>query len=246
MPKRKRATQGDPKRAVAYLRVSTDADRQELGAEAQRQAIEQWATREGVSVVAWVVEEVSGSASLDRRPLLLEAVAACGVHGAGVLAVQRLDRFSRDPLTAALAQQELARQGASLGVVEGGGGGDDPTSELVRGILLSVAKFERAMIRARIKAALSVKKRRGERTGSAPFGCRVSADGKTLEPCEAEAPIVARIVRLRFEGCSERDIVEALRTEGVVSPRSKRALGQVQVHRLLARHTPASASTVAA
>lgn len=38
---------GDPKRAVAYLRVSTDEQR--LGPEAQRAAIAAWGAREGVT-----------------------------------------------------------------------------------------------------------------------------------------------------------------------------------------------------
>ena len=42
---------GNPLSAVAYLRVSTDE--QKLGPEAQRAAIQSWANREGVSVVAW-------------------------------------------------------------------------------------------------------------------------------------------------------------------------------------------------
>lgn len=44
MPK---PTKGDPKIAVAYLRVSTDTDRQALGAQAQRDAIERWAADSG-------------------------------------------------------------------------------------------------------------------------------------------------------------------------------------------------------
>jgi len=57
----------DSHTAVAYLRVSTD--RQELGPEAQRAAIEAWATREGVTVAAWHVEAgVSGAAPIADRP----------------------------------------------------------------------------------------------------------------------------------------------------------------------------------
>ena len=45
-----RTRPGNPKRAVAYLRVSTDEQR--LGPEAQRAAIAAWAVREGITVVA--------------------------------------------------------------------------------------------------------------------------------------------------------------------------------------------------
>ena len=228
----------DPKVVIAYLRVSTTAERQELGASAQRHAISQWAEREGATVAAWYTEEVSGGAALDKRLVLLEAIAAVREHCAARLVVQRLDRFSRDPMSAALAEAELRRHGATLAVAEGAGDGEDPSAQLVRGILLSVARFEKAMIAARIRAALGVKKRRGEIVGEAPFGSRVGADGKTLEECPTEQAIVLRIVALsETYGRSEREIVALLKAEGLRSPRSGAGwLGQSQVHRVLARH----------
>ncbi len=161
--------------AVAYVRVSTDTDRQALGTEAQRVAIRQWVERAGITIAAWYVEEVSGGASLDKRPVLLEAIATVATLGAGSLVVQRLDRFSRDPLTAALAEAELQRHGATLAVADGAGNGEDSTASLICSILFAVSRFEKEMIRARIKAALAVKRSRGERLGGAlPLSAFVS------------------------------------------------------------------------
>lgn len=212
----KRIRVGNPATCIAYLRVSTDADRQALGVEAQRQAILSWAKQENVEVLEWFTEEVSGGASLDKRPVLLNALAAVAARGAGRLVVQRLDRFSREPLTAALAELELRRHGAVLACADGNGSGSDPTAELVRGILLSVARFEKAMIAARIKAALAVKKSRGELTGSAPYGMRRGADGKTLERDDREAAAVAQIRALRASGLSFRAVLATAAENGVV------------------------------
>src|SRR5262249_40125593 len=151
-------SRADASIAVGYIRVSTDIERQALGAQAQRNAIEQWALKNGVTIPHCYVETVTGGASLDKRPVLLEAIATVAAVGAASLVVQRLDRFSRDPITAALAESELRKHGASLVCADGAGSGDDPTSELIRGILLSVARFEKALIRSRIKAALAVKR----------------------------------------------------------------------------------------
>lgn len=205
--------QGDPKVAVGYVRVSTDADRQALGAEAQRQAIARWAAEHGVQVVRWLVEEVSGGAALDRRPVLLEAIAAVGTARAGALVVQRLDRFSRDPLTAALAECELRKNGASLVCADGAGSGDDPTSELIRGILLSVARFEKALIRSRIKAALAVKRSRGERVGAPPYGFK--ADGKALVLDMTEVAVAERLRALRASGLTIRAVRDQATAEGL-------------------------------
>jgi|SRR6478736_1263222 len=238
MAKRKNKP-GDPSVAVAYLRVSTDDERQELGLAAQREAIETWASAKGVRIVEWFTEQVSGSAPLDKRLVLVDALAAVAAHRAGYLVVQRLDRFSRDPATAGLAEHELQRNGAQLALVLGGVSGDDATAELIRGILLLIARFELRMTRARIRAALNVKKRRGERTGSCPFGFKVGLDGKTLEENPAELAIIEQIVAMRDGGLSTRGIVSALRDSGVVSPRSGRPLNQTAVVRVLAARADA-------
>ena len=230
----KRARAGDTKKAVAYLRISTDTERQALGVEAQRQAIVSWAEREGVEVVAWFIEEASGGAPLDKRPVLLEALGTVATLGAGLLAVHRLDRFSRELLTAALAEAELRRHGATLACADGAGSGEDPTAELVRGILLSVARFEKAMIRARITSALAVKRARGEMTGAPPFGFRVGVDGKTLEPDEREGVVLEQIRALRASGLTVRGVQAAAAESGLVG-RAGRPFTLSAVHAMLKR-----------
>jgi DNA invertase Pin-like site-specific DNA recombinase len=211
--------EGDPKLAVAYVRVSTDTDRQALGAQAQRDAIARWAETDGVTIVEWFVEEVSGGAPLDKRPLLLQAIATVATMGAGSLVVQRLDRYSRDPLTAALAEAELRRHGASLACADGAGSGDSPTDELIRGILLAVARFEKALIRSRIKAALAVKRSRGERIGAAPYGTK--AEGKSLSVHPVEAATAHRLRELRSSGLTLRAVIEQATVEGLCNRAGK-------------------------
>lgn len=229
--------QSSPSIAVAYLRVSTDLERQALGAEAQRVAIVEWAKRNGANIVSWFVEMVTGSASLERRPVLLQALADVSARKAGALVVQRLDRFSRDPLTAALAEAELRRFGATLVGADGAGSGNDPTSELIRGILISVAKFEKSLIRMRIKAALAVKKARGEYTGVAPYGFRVGEDKKSLVPDPDEDAVLALVRALRASGLTIRGVHAAVAEAGLLS-RVGKPLTVTAIHRMLARtHT---------
>jgi DNA invertase Pin-like site-specific DNA recombinase len=221
---------GDPKLAVAYLRVSTDVDRQALGAEAQRVAITRWADSNGITIAAWFTEEVTGGAALDKRPVLLESIAMVATLGAGSLVVQRLDRYSRDPLTAALAEAELRKGGASLACAEGAGSGDSPTDELIRGILLSVARFEKALIRARIKAALAVKRSRGERLGAAPYGTK--ADGKSLAIHPGETATMQRLRELRSAGLTLRAVIHQATAEGLCN-RAGKPFTLAAVHKLV-------------
>lgn len=225
---------GNPKVAVGYIRVSKDTDVQALGAEAQRVAIHQWAESNGIAIAQWFVEEVTGGASLDRRPIFLEALGAVGAHGAGFLVVQRLDRFSREPLTAALAEAELQRHGATLAVALGAGSGDDPTSELIRSILFAVARFEKEMIRARIKAALSVLRSRGQRVGAAPYGTK--AEGKSLSIHPEEAVTLQRLRELRSSGLTLRGVIQQATAEGLRN-RAGHPFTMATVHRLVREAT---------
>jgi len=205
--KTKRSTRaGDPARAIAYLRVSTTREQQELGVSAQRFAVESWAARGGVEIAAWFEEEVSGGAPLEKRPLLLRAVDALREHGAGLLVVQRLDRFSRDPLTAAMAELQVAKAGARVVTADGVGNGDDPGSRLMKDVALAAARFERSMIAARTRAALAVKRSRGESTGAPPYGWHVAKDGKTLAEDAQEQETLRRLQALRARGWPYRQV----------------------------------------
>ena len=67
------------------------------------------------------------------------------------------------------------------------------------------------------KVALAVKKAKGERTGTIPYGYQLAADGKTLEAHEGEQAVVAVIRGLRAEGLALRAIAAELDARGLVS-----------------------------
>lgn len=199
--------------------MSTDAERQELGLKAQRRGIGEWARKEGVRVLRWRVETLSGGTPLDERPRLLRALAEVGALRATFLVVHRLDRLARHVLTVEYVTQELSRKKASLACVTGGGSGDgdvDPTGELIRTILAGVGRFERRMIGARTKAALAVKRQRGDalgRPGRERYGYRRA--GGRLEEEPAEQATIARAREFyAVEGVSVRAVVAALKADG--------------------------------
>lgn len=69
------------------------------------------------------------------------------------------------------------------------------------------------------RAALGVKRDRGERTGEVPYGKR--AEGGRLVDDEAEQAVIARVREARSRGRSVRAIAEELRGAGIVSRRGK-------------------------
>ncbi len=237
----------NPLLAVALCRVSTDADRQELGVQAQKDDINAWAAKAGVTIVAWHIEEVSGGASFEKRPTLLAALADVAEHRAGFLVVQRLDRLSRDSMTALLAEMALSKSGAELATADGVGAGSDPASVFLRTVLVGASGLEKAWIALRIKKALAVKRTRGEMTGSAPYGYRVELETrngkevKVLVPDAEEQATVAVLRDLRT-GLTFREVVDEAARIGVVS-RSGKPFGLGQISKMLAHKSDEATGT---
>jgi DNA invertase Pin-like site-specific DNA recombinase len=222
----------NPKLAVASLRVSTED--QHLGPEAQREAIQRWADSGGVRIVSWHTDHVSGGSPLDKRPGLLAALDSLRDAGAGVLVVAKRDRLARDVVIAAMIEQLVARGGACVASADGTGNGSGPADELMRSMVNAFAQYERALIRARTKSALAVKRSRGELTGCAPYGMRVGADGKTLEADASEQAVLEQVRDWRASGLSTRAIVAECERVGILG-RTGKPFAQTQVMRMLTK-----------
>lgn len=229
MPRRRKI--GDPNLAVAYLRVSTEDQRN--GPEVQRADILRWAAREGVTIVSWHCDDgVSGGDRLEDRPALATALSVLVAKSAGRLVVQKRDRLARDVVIAASIERAAQQVGAVVTAADGFGNGNDPAARLQRGILDLFAEHERAIIRARTKAALAAKRERGEMTGKPRYGFRLAADGIHVEPDPAEQTVIAKILVLRAAGSSLPGIVRSLARLGVTG-RTHKPLGLTQVARIV-------------
>lgn len=215
----RRTRSGNPLVAVGTIRVSTD--RQDLGPEAQRRAIEDFAAREGITVVAWFEDiGVSGASELDQRPGLMAAIEALRTHGAGCLIAHKRDRLARDPYTALCIERAAKAQGARVLTADGRANGESEDDAFMRGIDDLFAARERAMIRARTKAALAAKKARGERVGTVPYGYSADADGRLVAD-DAEQAVLALVRELHAAGMSSRKIAAELTARGILSRAGK-------------------------
>jgi DNA invertase Pin-like site-specific DNA recombinase len=201
----RRTKTGDPKVAVAYLRVSTDE--QSLGPEAQRSAIEKWAQIRGVRVAAIFEDHgISGGAPAEKRPGLLAALAALRENQAGLLVAAKRDRIARDTVIVAMVEQAASRAGATVTTADGASDGAGPEGQLMRGIVDVFAAYERGVIRSRTRAALAVKRTRGERIGGIPYGFKLADDGVHLVENEEEQSIRNQVRSLRETGLSLRAV----------------------------------------
>lgn len=190
----------------------------ELGIEAQRVSVTAAAARLGRTVRAVFVEVEHGDRAITKRPELMQAVAA--LARGDVLLIAKRDRLARDRYEMAIIERAIKHQGAR--VVSAAGEGtenDDPASVLFRGLLDLFAEYERLIIVARTKAALAVKRARGERTGQLPFGFELAADGVHLQANAAEQDKLARIRAIKATGRSLRHTADALNAAGMTTRR---------------------------
>jgi site-specific DNA recombinase len=203
---------GDPKVAVAIVRVSTEG--QNLGPEAQRATIAVWAERSGVTVVSWHEDRLSGATPAEDRPGLLAALGPLRQHRAGLLVAAKRDRIARDVVIAATVEQLTRDAGARVVTADGVSVEDTPEGALMRTLIDAFAAYERALIRARTKAALWVKRARGERfSRRAPLGFRIE-DGRLVDDA-TERAVLERVRAMRSEGLSLARVASRLNAEGL-------------------------------
>jgi DNA invertase Pin-like site-specific DNA recombinase len=212
------ASGGETMNATIYLRVSTGEQADSgAGLNAQADACQAFAQAQGMIVGGTYSDAgVSGAAGLDKRPGLLEALAELG--RGGVLIVAKRDRLGRDAIVLAMIEAAVSRKGAR--VVSAAGEGtesDEPTAILMRRMIDAFSEFERHVIKARTKAALQAKRRRGERVGELPYGFTLEADGRTLTPDAAEQAVIGKIHELRGEGHTLRSIAAELTRQGILT-----------------------------
>lgn len=231
---------------VAYLRVSTDeqADSR-AGLDGQLHTIREWCTRNGIELVGVFSDEgVSGGASLDKRPGLIDAINA--VPRGGVLIVSRRDRLSRDPVNAAIAERMVGqRKGRIVSAAGEGTDSDNPTDVLIRRIIDAFAEHERLVGIARTRSAMQAKRRKGERAGRLPLGyvadrpvraMRPEDDSVAmLVPVDAELAVVDRIRSARAAGHSMRAIASQLTADGIPTKTGRSAWSHATIQRILQR-----------
>jgi DNA invertase Pin-like site-specific DNA recombinase len=207
----KQAKQTDANLAVAYLRVSTED--QNLGPEAQRAAIERWATSRDIRIVSWHEDRLSGATAVEDRPGLMAALATLRERGTGLLVAAKRDRIARDVVIAATVERLVIDAGARVATADGVAMEATPEGALMRGLLDLFAQYERAVIRSRTAAALAAKRARGERVSRlAPLGYRFE-DSRLVDDPE-ELALLARVREMRSRGLSLHRVVAILNAEG--------------------------------
>ena len=214
--------QQSPRRAVGYVRVSTDMQAAEgMSLDAQRSAIESYCAMMGIKLVKLCQDVMSGGK--DVRPGLADALRTLQ-GSADVLIVLKFDRLSRsikhfcelyetyfkDGTKELVAIRESIRLDSSLG-------------RALVGILLVFAQMEREATGERTREAIGHIRKSGYHFGKVPYGKRTipAPDHprmKILVEDETEQRTIAQIKEWASEGVGISEMAVRLNAKGVPPP----------------------------
>jgi DNA invertase Pin-like site-specific DNA recombinase len=229
------------RRAFGYVRVSSAGQSAEDrdGVPRQKAAIRKYAAANGIRIVQWFEDKVSGKKDLENRPALQELMTALHGNGTHLVLIEKLDRLARDLMVQESIIADMQRNQFELvSVVEPDLCSNDPTRKLLRQMLGAFAEYEATMIALKLKGARvrAAAKRTDYKEGRVPFGFRVvKQDGIPVRvPEPSEQATIARARELRNAGYSLAKIADTLTSEGR-RPRACQKWYEMQVARVLRR-----------
>jgi site-specific DNA recombinase len=208
------------KRAVIYVRVSTDEQAKGYSLQTQKEKCEAHAVERGYTLAATFQDAHTGT-ELDR-PGLNELNQFIADEGVDVLIVYDIDRLSREVGNQAIIEMEMARADVSIEYVLGGYDGT-PEGELMKVIKSGIAQYENRQRVERSRRGKAGRVRAGYVLcggGRAPYGYTyVSEPHKGwFEINPDEADVVRKIYSwLTDEGLSSYAIAKRLWDENVLT-----------------------------
>ena len=222
--------------AIGYIRVSTEEQTSSgLGLADQRLRIEAYCRLRGLELTRIISDAaVSGGRPLASREGGAELVSALRRRDGRNVVMLKLDRGFRNAADCLLTVEDWERRGVTLHIIDLGGNAIDTASaagKFMLTILAGAAEMERNLTRERTRAAMHVKRQRGERISRyAPFGARLDDDGR-LVPDRNEQRAVRLVRKLHADGLSLRKIAAELVGRGMsgrrgqpISPKTVRAV----------------------
>lgn len=188
---------------------------------AQRAKIEAYVTANGLNLIGMVLDGGVSGTYTDNRPgfkSVIQRLDSGEVDGLVVIKLDRLSRSTRDVLD--LVGRFVKRDWCLHSISE------QIDTETANGrfgvtVLAGLSQMEREQIGERTRVALAYKKAKGERVGAVPFGWKLAADQRALEPFPAEQGVLQFIEQLRLSGLSLRAIVDHL-NKAQIPARGKR------------------------
>ncbi|MGO9116826.1 MAG: recombinase family protein [Desulfomonilaceae bacterium] len=221
-------------KTMGYVRVSTEEQSREgISLEMQTAKIRQYAELNDLELVEIVQDAGLSGKSVAGRPGIQKVLSMVKSREVQAVVCYKLDRLARNTIECLEMAKLMDKAGVALHSISEKLDTQSALGKFFFTLTASLAEMERGIISERTAAALAQKRANGEKTGGdRPFGYQVQ-DGRLI-PDIAEQRAIRRIVELRQERFSLRQIVRVLREEGVRN-RKGSPFCKTQVERVLRR-----------
>jgi site-specific DNA recombinase len=190
----------EQRRAVAYIRESTEEQGRGYSPEGQRQAIVRHADESGLNLVGEYVDFETGRHA-DKRPAFQRLIADAMERRFECVLVFHTSRFARNTIEAK-RYRKLLRSQLGIDVVsvtQPLGAADDPAAFLSESVHEIFDEYYSVSLSFWTRMGLKEKARQGHLTGSLPWGYRRGEDGMA-EPDPGLAPFVRQLFELYATG----------------------------------------------
>jgi site-specific DNA recombinase len=197
----------DEKRAVAYLRESTEDQAEGFSLEAQRQGIERAARDQGYRLVHEYVDLRSGWRNAEQRPAFQRLMADAASARFEAVIVYHSSRFARNQLLSRRYKALLRENGIALISASQPSVGDDPSDPTVflyEGFQEMFDEYYSVNQSFWTRTGLREKARQGHLIGTLPWGYKLDPARRDIVLDEDRAPLVAELFR-RYAGGTESD-----------------------------------------
>jgi len=229
----------EPLKIVGYVRVSTiEQARQGESLGTQRERISRYLDLSDAELIFTISDDgVSGKTM--NRPGFHKVLQMLRDGEADGICVSRLDRMTRRVRhLIELVEDLFVGQNKHLMSVAEQIDTNTPMGRACLTILSAIAQLEREQIAERVKEVLQEKIRRGERTGTIPYGYTVDPcdpTGKLLVPHPGERESIDIAKELRANHWSYHKIAEELTRRGIPTKTGKEKWIHTSVRRILTR-----------
>lgn len=195
-------------RTAIYTRVSTVDQSVDL----QLDALKEVAKKSKWDVTQTIVEKISGAKGRNDRKALDELLKAVTKREIDLVMVWSVDRLGRSLTDLVSTMEEINNAGANLYIHTQGLNTQTPSGKAMFQMVGVFAEFERSMIQERVKAGISVARRKGKRWGRPTV----------------KKSIVRKVTELLEKDLSVRAIAEKAGTSTFTVQKVKKSIADVQ------------------
>lgn len=195
---------------AAYLRYSSEQQREGYSIEAQTDAITNYCLSKNYNVVEWYIDEARSGTNADREEFQ-NAIHDAAKNKFEILIVHKLDRFARNRYDSIIYRQKLKESGVRLESVLERIDDDNPEDIILLSVLEGMNEYYSKNLSREVLKGIKAAALSGRSIGGAtPFGLLVNKETRKLEPDPKYTIIINQIYDMYLSTGSIIEIVEWL------------------------------------